>query len=632
MLALVNALVLASAIGSDPVPVAMVVRLQGAVELEPYGGKVRRPEIMDLLYIGDAVSAGDDDEILFVFLADKHAERLKPGCRAVVDRGGCTPMQAVEQAARRVRTSWNAGALDLVASTVSWSRSIRMAGPCAWGMTPWRRVASPRPGRPSCVCCPNSNSFHKLRSFGAPCLGRINNLGLRENTVGSCLVSIHALRRVVLPSQPQCGQSPGKAVGLPQELGPVGEAEMTALASRENLAAVGPYELLAPIIQGTVTTIFKGRHHATGQLVAVKLARPPYSRDKVLVSRFEQEYRASSSLVHSNLVRSIDFGQDDSAVYLVFEFVVGTSLAESLAQGAALPEAEAVRILVQAAQGLHHAHKHGIIHRDVKPDNIFLPMKGQAKLADLGLMKDLEMDLGLTRPNESIGTPCFMAPEQMRDAKHAGVRCDVYSLGATLYMAVTGQLPFHARGLPTILRKKLANDLTPPRTLVRALSEGVERAILRAVRADPDVRQRNCLEFIESLTTDKMVAKTTLAAKRSKTQPACVPEVERRASVRYACDVNLASRRKISIHPDDEQEDTWEATVRDLSVKGIGLVVSRRFEIGAILAVELGTNNASGRQAVEMRVARVERASHKSWFVGGTFTQKLSKEELRKLL
>src|SRR5205823_5193663 len=117
------------------------------------------------------------------------------------------------------------------------------------------------------------------------------------------------------------------------------------------------------------------------------------------------------------------------------------------------------------------AHKQNLIHRDVKPDNILVTNEGVAKLADLGLVKEADTDLNLTKTGRGLGTPHFMAPEQFRDAKNADVRCDVYSLGATLYQTVTGELPFRSTGPLDTWMKKIQNDLTPPRQLVPDISE-----------------------------------------------------------------------------------------------------------------------------------------------------------------
>src|SRR5207244_3521310 len=125
---------------------------------------------------------------------------------------------------------------------------------------------------------------------------------------------------------------------------------------------------------------------------------------------------------------------------------------------------------------------------------------GVAKLADLGLVKELETDLNLTRTGRGLGTPHFMAPEQFRNAKNADARCDIYSMGATLYMMVTGELPFKSCGPLEAWMKKINNEITPPRKLNPELSERIDWAIRRAMHASPEERPATCREFIEDLT------------------------------------------------------------------------------------------------------------------------------------
>jgi serine/threonine protein kinase len=410
---------------------------------------------------------------------------------------------------------------------------------------------------------------------------------------------------------------------------------MTSLAAPQTLTSIGNYDLLDQIAQGGMATVFRARHRKTDELVAVKIVFPPHSNNEVLIKRFEQECRTSKMLQHPNIVRALDFGREGTNAYLVLEFVDGPDLLGRVDRDGPLRESEAVRLIVEAAQGLHHAHKHGIIHRDVKPDNILITPDGHAKLADLGLMKDLETDLGLTCRNKGMGTPTFMAPEQFRNAKHAGVRCDIYSLGATLYTIVTGQLPFDAKNLAALLQKKLDNDLIPPRKLVPALSLRLERAILRAVRADADFRPRTCLEFIDTLTKDSPEsAPVSGGSSRRGAKPArsSEPRTERRASVRYPSNMDTACQRKLSIHLNDEEQDAWKASVRDLSTRGMGLLLSRRFEKGTILHADLQTLDKRVTRTVEIRVTRVDEAGRGVWYIGCTFTKPLTKEEVRSLL
>ena len=263
---------------------------------------------------------------------------------------------------------------------------------------------------------------------------------------------------------------------------------------------VGNYDLLEKIAEGGMGAIFKGRDRRNGQIVAVKIMPPHMATNAVLLKRFKQEFSAASRLDHPNIVRALDFGEAGATPFLVMEFVEGESLGQKIEREGGLAEIEAIRIVAQVAQGLHRAHKQNLVHRDVKPDNILVTAAGLAKLADLGLVKETETDQNLTRTGRGLGTPHFMAPEQFRNAKNADARCDIYSLGATLYMMVTGELPFKSTGPLDAWMKKIQNDLTPPRQLVPTLSERLDWAIMRAMSADPSKRPLSCREFVEDLT------------------------------------------------------------------------------------------------------------------------------------
>jgi serine/threonine protein kinase len=269
---------------------------------------------------------------------------------------------------------------------------------------------------------------------------------------------------------------------------------------RTPVQTVGDYELLEKIAEGGMGTVYRARQRATGTAVALKLVPSHLSSNSVLMKRFQQEYSAASSLNHPNIVRALEFGYHNSSPFMVMELIEGESLGQRLERVGRLPEAEAIRIIALVAHALHKAHKQNLIHRDVKPDNILLTADGQVKLADLGLVKELDADLNLTRTGRGLGTPHFMSPEQFRDAKNADARCDIYSLGATLYMTVTGEVPFKSMGPVDAWMKKLENRLTPARQLVPDLSERVSWAIERAMSADRNQRPASCREFIEDLT------------------------------------------------------------------------------------------------------------------------------------
>jgi serine/threonine protein kinase len=274
---------------------------------------------------------------------------------------------------------------------------------------------------------------------------------------------------------------------------------MAVANTSDCMQTIGNYDLLTKIAEGGMGTVYRGRHRATGDIVAVKVVPPHLLSNPVVLKRFEQEYNVARSIDHPNIVKALDFGREGDLRYLVMECVDGESLGQKIERDGRMNEEEAIRIISQVALGLQAAHALGVIHRDVKPDNVLITADGHAKLTDLGLVKELEADLNLTRTGRGLGTPHFMAPEQFRNAKKADIRCDIYSLGATLYMMVTGELPFKSNGPLDAWMKKINNEIDPPRKRTPTLSERVDWAIRRAISPDPLHRPECCQEFIEDL-------------------------------------------------------------------------------------------------------------------------------------
>ncbi len=275
---------------------------------------------------------------------------------------------------------------------------------------------------------------------------------------------------------------------------------MALETSKPGVQAVGKYDLVEKIAEGGMGTVYKARERENGQIVAMKIMPANMASNAVLLKRFQQEYNAARALDHPNIVHAMEFGFHNGSPFLVMEFVDGESLGQRLERMKKLPENEAIRIIGQVAQGLHKAHKFGLVHRDIKPDNILLTNDGQVKVADLGLVKEMETDQNLTRSGCGLGTPHFMAPEQFRYAKKADPRCDIYSMAATLYMMVTGELPFKSCGPLDAYMKKVNNEIKPPRQLVPALSERLDWAVRRSMSPDPNLRASTCREFVEDIT------------------------------------------------------------------------------------------------------------------------------------
>jgi serine/threonine protein kinase len=395
---------------------------------------------------------------------------------------------------------------------------------------------------------------------------------------------------------------------------------------------IGGYQILDRIGKGGMGTVYKAQDPTTGRTVAVKVVGGEVAADPVLRMRFAQECQVARKLDHPNAVRVLDFGLDGTKPYLVMEYIDGESLGRRIERDGRLPEEEAVRLISQAGQALARAHQRRLIHRDVKPDNILVTADGQAKLTDLGLVKNLEGDFNLTRTQSCLGTPNFMAPEQFEDAKRAEERSDLYSLAATLYMAVTGELPFRARSVKaigTIYKKKLVDDITPPRQLVPELSERVEAAILRALRAERNERQASVLEFLESLAEKPQPKAEAPADPAPESEP--VAEVsapvggESRSKKRYS------SRRCTVCRPLQRAPGkTWAGQVLNLSEDGLCVKLGRRFEPGAVLTILL-EGRQSSRQSLLAKVVWVKKDAPAQWRMGCRFDQPLCEFEVNEL-
>ena len=382
---------------------------------------------------------------------------------------------------------------------------------------------------------------------------------------------------------------------------------------------LGRYELLAPLGVGGHASVYRGRDTSTGRLVAVKVLDPELAKDPVICQRFEQEYLVTQQLNDPHIVRSLEFAQEHGTAYLVLEYVDGESLAALLKRKGRLEEDEAFDIITQIAGALQRAHAAGFIHRDVTPKNILLA-GGVAKLTDFGLVKDLDSAVCLTESATGLGTPNYLAPEQLDNAKRVDQRCDIYGLAATFYVAVTGQIPFSTADQPATVRRKLSGDLVPPRQLAPWLSAQGEWTIMRALSVSPALRPASCAEFIKGLTG------VDICEPGADDEPAAV-ESERRTAVRFGCGLEAMCRPL-----QGQGGDEWQARVRNLSAGGIGLLLSRRFELGALLLVEMSAGAAGATRTLVARVIYVVPHADEGWSIGCRLAQGLNPEEMRELL
>jgi tetratricopeptide (TPR) repeat protein len=253
------------------------------------------------------------------------------------------------------------------------------------------------------------------------------------------------------------------------------------------LRLLGRYEMLHPLGTGACGTVYLARDTHLDRLVAVKLPRLGRLAGPEEVGRFVREARSTAQFCHSGIVPVHDAGQVDGLCYLVSEYIPGTTLSQRLAAGP-LPPDEAAWMLRRVAEALDYAHRHGVIHRDVKPSNILLDGQDRPHLADFGLARRTTGEHTLTGAGEVLGTPAYMSPEQAGGEAHrVDGRSDIYSLGVVLYEALTGRLPLP--GTPgQVLRRVLEEEPRPPRRLDRRIPRDLETVCLKALAKDPERR------------------------------------------------------------------------------------------------------------------------------------------------
>ena len=233
--------------------------------------------------------------------------------------------------------------------------------------------------------------------------------------------------------------------------------------------------------------------------VAVKLLAEHLADDASFVSRFRREALAAARLVHPNVVQVFDFGLDDETHrnYIVMEYVDGQSCAEILRERGTLPPDEAVEILAQSCRGLAYAHRHEVIHRDVKPGNLLRSRDSMVKLADFGIAKAAEQS-DITKVGSVLGTAAYLAPEQAR-GEPAGPASDMYALGVVAYQLLAGRLPYEAASLTDLAR--LQDSGPPPRLdeVTTGVSPALAAAVARALHRDPDQRYADASEMESAL-------------------------------------------------------------------------------------------------------------------------------------
>ena len=258
----------------------------------------------------------------------------------------------------------------------------------------------------------------------------------------------------------------------------------------------GRYELEKLVGSGGMSNVFRAHDRLLERTVALKILHEQYTRDEDYVERFRREARAVAQLAHPNIVTVIDRGEQDGRQFIVFEYVDGQNLKDLSARGP-LEAHEAIRLTLQVARALSFAHGRGLVHRDVKPQNVLLNDDGQAKVTDFGIARSLDVH-GVTQTGTVLGTSDYIAPEQARGLK-VDPKTDIYSLGAVLYELLTGEVPYSGDNFVAVAMRHV-NE--PPPSVLDHRPDcplRLDLAIQRAMAKDPQDRFQSMDDFVVEL-------------------------------------------------------------------------------------------------------------------------------------
>ena len=261
------------------------------------------------------------------------------------------------------------------------------------------------------------------------------------------------------------------------------------------------YVMLEKLGQGAMGVVYKALQTRLNRHVAIKLLKGKKTNDKEFFAQLEREARLAAKLSHNNIVQAIDIGSAGKFHYFVMELIDGKTIQDEMKAGKKrYEEKEAVEIILQIAQALDHASKRGLVHRDIKPANIVMTSDGIAKLADLGMARENTDEATNAREKGMIiGTPNYIAPEQVQGKPDIDTRADIYSLGGTLYHMVTGQPPFVGNTVMEVLRMHEKAELIPPDHLNDSLSAGLGEVVEMMMAKDRNNRYGSPEALIKDL-------------------------------------------------------------------------------------------------------------------------------------
>jgi len=303
------------------------------------------------------------------------------------------------------------------------------------------------------------------------------------------------------------------------------------LAPADEVGAFGGYEILDVLGRGGVGIVYRARHQLLDKQVALKVISGEASKDPTVVQRFLAEAKAAGKMQHENIVGALDCQQRGETYHLVLEYVRGVTIDQLLRWRKPLDEKESLEIVLDAAKGLDFAWSRGIVHRDVKPQNVILDGKGRARVLDLGLSKDITSTTAFTLPGRISCTPMYASPEQIT-RQPLDFRTDVYALGVMLYEMLTGELPFTDKSVTRVLMMHVKDPAPRPRWKRPELTDDVDALVARMMEKDREKRfvsQEEALQAIRGAMPGHLTEK--IEPRSRPVEPAKAPEAAKPAIV-----------------------------------------------------------------------------------------------------
>ncbi len=264
---------------------------------------------------------------------------------------------------------------------------------------------------------------------------------------------------------------------------------------REGMFIADRYEILEKIGSGGMSDVYKAKCHKLNRYVAIKVLKSEYSEDKTFVSKFRAEAQSAAGLMHSNIVNVYDVGEENGIYYIVMELVEGITLKKYIDKKGRLGIREAVSIAIQVAQGIEAAHKHNIVHRDIKPQNIIISKEGKVKVTDFGIARAASSN---TINSVVMGSVHYISPEQARGG-YSDEKSDVYSFGIVLFEMLTGRVPFEGDTTVAVALQHIQNDMVSPKTYLEDIPVSVEKIVLKCTQKKTERRYQNMSDLIADL-------------------------------------------------------------------------------------------------------------------------------------